>query len=502
MNVTALDPTGVVGGFMTNMADQLGGRDKWCEPGDTCKRFHAKHTGGNTQNWSVRVREGEGDETISIYNSGQAYQNQVKDGEDHVFYIPENCYFVATATGDIETPGFDELAGCDRKLSLLYNDISEDAPVTISSWNGCMKQKDKAKWQKDIAKVFEVGYAMVSDGLKCSKQAVGFATRHVDEFANEAGEEIVDAANEVGDAFEDTFGPDGYIVEGFEEFNDTAFAQWFRKDLKNFFEHDLGEGLKHAFKDKLWEEGLQSFFDGTYNQDIEQWFENDVADAFVEFGEFWGDGAMATGEALGDLSGGINDQLDKIGVGEITLGELSRDIETLLVGIPNTAQDIIKFAEFVATGDFSAAEALLGGGLEDLADTVPGKILVGGAKIADMGRAEILKGLRSVSKSTQKWANDHLKNKVTVAAVKGINEMVNFADNLSAQTARFIKNDVLPAVADGLETGIKNVGNNFVRWLKGDVGDFFQEDVRGYFNDVGVKMGDGFVDVFTGKTFR
>lgn len=499
---TAMDPTGVVGGFMTNMADQLGGREKWCQPGDTCKRFHAKHTGGNTQNWSVRVREGEGDETISIYNSGQAYQNQVKDGEDHVFYIPENGYFVATATGDIETPGFDELAGCDRKLTLFYHDISEDYPVTISSWNGCMKQKDKAKWQKDIAKVFEVGYAMVSDGLKCSKQAIGFATRHVDEFANEAGEEIVDAANEVSDALEDTFGPDGYIVEGFEEFNDTAFAQWFRKDLKNFFEHDLGEGLTHAFKDKLWEEGLEAFFEGTYNEDIEEWFENDVADAFVDFGGWWGDNAIKAGENLGIIRDGINDQLDKIGVGKITLGNLSEDIQTLLGGIPNTAQDMIKFAEFVAAGDFSAAEALLGEGLADLADTVPGQILVGGAKIADKGREEILNGLRSVSKATQKWANDHLKNEVTVAAVKGINEMAKLVDDLSAQTTRFLKNDVLPAVADGLEAGIKKVGDKFIRWIKGDVGDFFQEDVRGYFNDVGVKMGDGFVDFFTGKVFK
>ena len=499
---TALDPTGVVGGFMTNMADQLGGREKWCEPGDTCKRFHAKHTGGNVQNWSVRVREGEGDETISIYNSGQAYQNQVKDGEDHVFYIPENGYFVATATGDIESGEFDKLTGCKRKLSLFYHDISEDYPVTISSWAGCMRQKDKAAWQKDIAKVFEVGYAMVSDGLKCSKQAIGFATRHVDEFANEAGEEIVDAANEVGDALDDTFGPDGYIVDGFEEFNDTAFAQWFRKDLKNFFEHDLGEGLTHAFKDKLWEEGLQSFFDGTYNEDIEQWFENDVADAFVDFGGWWGDNALKAGENLGLLRDGINDQLDKIGVGKITLRNLSGDIETLLVGIPNTAQDMIKFAEFVSTGAFSEAEALLGEGLADLADTVPGQILIGGAKIADKGREEILKGLSSVSKATQKWANDHLKNEVTVAAVKGLNEMVNFVDNLSAQTTRFLKNDVLPTVADGLEAGIKNVGNEFIGWLKGDVGDFFQEDVRGYFNDVGVKIGDGFVDFFTGKNFR
>jgi hypothetical protein len=364
-----------------------------------------------------------------------------------------------------------------------------------------MKQKDKAKWQKDIAKVFEVGYAMVSDGLKCSKQAVGFATRHVDEFANEAGEEIVDAANEVGDALEDTFGPDGYIVEGLEEFNDTAFAQWFRKDLKNFFEHDLGEGLTHAFKDKLWEEGLESFFTGAYNEDIEEWFETDVADAFADFGGWWGDGAIDTGEALGDLRDGINDQLDKIGVGEITLGNLTGDIETLLVGIPTTAQDIVKFAEFVATGDFSAAEALLGEGLEDLAGTVPGKILAGGKKIADRGFNEVKSGLRSVSKATQKWANDHLKNEVTVAAVKGINEMVNFVDDLSAKTTGFLKNDVLPAIASGLEAGIKEVGGEFVGWLKGDVGDFFQEDVRGYFNNVGVKMGDGFVDVFTGKIF-
>ena len=178
---------------------------------------------------------------------------------------------------------------------------------------------------------------------------------------------------------------------------------------------------------------------GTYNEDIEEWFENDVADAFVDFGGWWGDNAVKAGENLGIIRDGINDQLEMFGTGKENLGELSRDIEKLLVGIPNTAQDVVKFAEFVATGDFSAAEALLGEGLEDLADTVPGKILVGGAKIADQGRAEILKGLRSVSKSTQKWANNHLKNKVTVAAVKGINEMVNFTDNLSAQTTRFKK---------------------------------------------------------------
>ena len=496
---TALDPTGVVGGFMTNMADQLGGRDKWCEPGDTCKRFHAKHTGGNTQNWSVRVREGEGDETISIYNSGQAYQNQVKDGEDHVFYIPENGYFVATATGDIELGGFDKLTDCDRKLSLFYNDISEDAPVTISSWNGCMKQKDKAKWQKDIAKVFDDGYKTVSDMMTCNSAMLGYAVRNMGEFVGDAGEEIVDVANEVGDGLEDTFGPDGYIVQGFDEFNDTAFSQWFRKDLKKFFEHELGEGLEHAFKDKVWEEGLEAFFEGTYNEDIEEWFENDVADAFVDFGDWWGDNALDAGKALVDLRGGINDQLDKIGVGEITLGELSGDIETLLGGIPNTAQDVVKFAEFVAAGDFSAAEALLGEGIEDLADTVPGKILVGGGKLAEKGFNEVKAGLKGVSKATQKWANAHLKNEVTVAAVAGLNEMVEFTDFAAEQAFKFVTNNVLPAVADGLKDGFKDFGNNTEKWLKGEFTDFWEADLPDFFSNAGNVIGDGTKDFFTGK---
>ena len=499
---TALDPTGVVGGFMTNMADQLGGRDKWCEPGDTCKRFHAKHTGGNTQNWSVRVREGEGDETISIYNSGQAYQNQVKDGEDHVFYIPENGYFVATATGDIETPGFDELTGCDRKLSLYPHDISEDVPVTISSWNGCMKQKDKAKWQKDIAEVFDKGYKGVSDTLTCNKAMLGHLIRNIDDWAVGAGDAVVDGVEDVGEAVEDVFGPDGYIVKGFEEFEDTAFAQWVRKDVKDFFEHDLGPNLEHAFKDKLWEEGLEAFFDGTYNEDIEEWFEEDVADAFVEFGDFWGDGAVDAGEALGDLRDGINNQLEMFGTGKENLGELSRDIETLLVGIPNTAQDIVKFAEFVAASNFSDATALLGEGVEDLADTVPGRILVGGGKLAEKGFNEVKDGLKGVSKATQQWANAHLKNEVTLAAVAGLNEMVKFTDFAADTTFKFIERKVLPAIAKNVKNGFKDFGNNTEDWLKGDFVDFWEADLPGFFRNAPDAIGKGTKDFFTGKLFR
>ena len=173
-----------------------------------------------------------------------------------------------------------------------------------------------------------------------------------------------------------------------------------------------------------------------------------------------------------------------------------------MTGLPGTAQDVIKFAEFVATGDFSAAEALLGEGLEDLADTVPGKILVGGKKIADRGFNEIKRGLNSVSRRTTAWANTHLKNKVTVEAVKGLNEMVDFTNDVTDKLASFVKDDVLPSVSKGLEKSIVKVGDEFVGWLKGDVGGFFKDDVGRFFEDIGVEIGDGFVDFFTGKLFR
>ena len=108
-----MDPTGAFTHFREASAAQLAGREKWCEQGDVCKRFHVKHSGGNVQNWSVRVADDDGEGII--YNAGRAFQNQVKDSEDHVFYIPaaqidEDTgevtkpagYFMATATGDIE----------------------------------------------------------------------------------------------------------------------------------------------------------------------------------------------------------------------------------------------------------------------------------------------------------------------------------------------------------------------------------------------------------------
>tara|TARA_B100001173_G_C15987531_1_gene547457 strand:- start:510 stop:1607 length:1098 start_codon:yes stop_codon:yes gene_type:complete len=365
-----------------------------------------------------------------------------------------------------------------------------------------MKQKDKAQWQKDIAKVFDQGYKGVSDTLTCNKAMLGHLIRNIDDWGIGAGDAVVDGAEDVGEAVEDVFGPDGYIVKGFEEFEDTAFAQWFRKDLKKFFEHELGEGLEHAFKDKVWEEGLEAFFEGTYNEDIEEWFENDVADAFVDFGDWWGDSALDAGKALGGLRDGINNELDKFGVGKENLGELSRDIETLLVGIPNTAQDVVKFAEFVAAGDFSAAEALLGEGIEDLADTVPGRILVGGGKLAEKGFNEVKTGLKGVSRATQQWANAHLKNEVTIAAVAGLNKMVEFTDFAADTTFKFIEREVLPAIAKNVKNGFKDFGNNTDKWLKGDFVDFWEADLPGFFRNAPDAIGKGTKDFFTGKLFR
>ena len=102
--LTWVDPLGISENFGKNMKEQLAGRDKYCVSGDTCKRFHAKHNGGNFMNWSVRGPDG------SIYSNGQGYQNQVKDTEDHVFFIPTDGYFkVSCQPGEKRNFSYDEI---------------------------------------------------------------------------------------------------------------------------------------------------------------------------------------------------------------------------------------------------------------------------------------------------------------------------------------------------------------------------------------------------------
>ena len=80
--------------------------------------------------------------------------------------------------------------------------------------------------------------------------------------------------------------------------------------------------------------------------------------------------------------------------------------------------------------------------------------------------------------------------------------MVDFTNDVTDKLASFVKDDVLPSVSKGLEKSLVKVGDEFVGWLKGDVKGFFKDDVGTFFEDVGVEIGDGFVDFFTGKLFR
>jgi len=74
--LTGLDPAGTFEGFGLKLDSQLRGRDKYCDPEDTCKEFEVKHAGGNFMGWSARNEDGE------IYSNGQGFQNQVKHGEN------------------------------------------------------------------------------------------------------------------------------------------------------------------------------------------------------------------------------------------------------------------------------------------------------------------------------------------------------------------------------------------------------------------------------------
>ena len=61
------------------------------------------------------------DKNGDVYSNGQGFQNQVKDGEDHVFFVPEGGYFKADCN-----PGSSDI--------VQYNDIGN--PLKCSCWYG------------------------------------------------------------------------------------------------------------------------------------------------------------------------------------------------------------------------------------------------------------------------------------------------------------------------------------------------------------------------------
>lgn len=117
--LTAVDPDGTFENWGRGLDEQLAGRDKYCDPADTCKEFHVKHGGGNFMGWSARDANGD------IYSNGQGFQNQVKSGEDHTFFVPEGGYFRVKCD-----PG--------ESMNVPYEDIEN--PLRFSCWAGKIRR--------------------------------------------------------------------------------------------------------------------------------------------------------------------------------------------------------------------------------------------------------------------------------------------------------------------------------------------------------------------------
>ena len=140
--IMGADFTGMVQPFIENMDEKLDGRTKFCETGDECKQFHAKSRGGNTMSWSVRNKDGD------IYSKGQAFQNEVKVGEDHTFYIPKDGYFKVSCFG----------VGGEKK-NFSYDEVSN--PFRVSCFFGKIDTSDRSTTDVFFAKagsgIAEVG---------------------------------------------------------------------------------------------------------------------------------------------------------------------------------------------------------------------------------------------------------------------------------------------------------------------------------------------------------
>lgn len=283
---SVIDPTGAFTHFREASAAQLAGKEKWCEEGDACKRFHVKHSGGNVQNWSVRVAEETGGEGF-IYNAGRAFQNQVKDSEDHVFYIPgpqvENGeiikpagYFMATATGDIEGEAADwvPFAGgskCPRKIVFTYSEIDEAVPLEISSWSGCMDERGKQGWQDFLYEGFEEGYEFASDTAACTEDLI--TTLALPFLHNAVFEPLAGELNDV-------FGKDGVFANGAEGFGTAVYDGFLDGRVDAVVDSPFyKEGIGGANK-------IGDVLQGKHDEDIKKFFEQDLVNAPEKIGEY------------------------------------------------------------------------------------------------------------------------------------------------------------------------------------------------------------------------
>jgi len=123
------DPLGWQEGFAQNIQEKLAGKDKYCITGDTCKRFKAKHGGGNIMTWSARDAENQ------VYpNATVGFQGQVKTNEDHEFFVPEGGRFrVKCDPGGGKYFSYDELPddGNTRKFTCWGGSVDKPADKAI-----------------------------------------------------------------------------------------------------------------------------------------------------------------------------------------------------------------------------------------------------------------------------------------------------------------------------------------------------------------------------------
>ena len=171
--LTIFDPFGFKEGLVSNFAEQMAGRDKHCVTGDTCKYFTADHKGGNFMSWSARDSEG------AVYSGGMGFQRQVKDGEDHTFYVPEGGYFRVKCD-----PG--------EGKNFPYDEIPDNGTKRFTCWNG---KVNKPYNPLDT----------VEQGAEAAVDAAQTVVEGVEKGANIIAEGVEKGANEVGDFFTGVF---------------------------------------------------------------------------------------------------------------------------------------------------------------------------------------------------------------------------------------------------------------------------------------------------------
>ena len=187
--LTGLDPAGTFEGFGLKLDSQLRGRDKYCDPEDTCKEFEVKHAGGNFMGWSARNEDGE------IYSNGQGFQNQVKHGEKHSFFVPEDGYFrVKCDPGDSMNVQYKDIED-SMKFSCNFGKVKKN-PSNSDFWSSAGDFLEE-----DVVPVIVDGLEDIGEGLEDIGEDIG---EGLEDYVEDVKEDCGSGGN-VGDCLESFF---------------------------------------------------------------------------------------------------------------------------------------------------------------------------------------------------------------------------------------------------------------------------------------------------------